>query len=331
MGILSESPSWSAGVRHFEANAVLTGGPDCPDNLPLQDLANRTGWLKKQIDDLVSGALVAEYADRLKTPRGIAMTGDGNWSVTFDGNGNVTGALTLASTGVAPGSYGIVTVDAKGRVTSGRQLTGNDVPAHDWSKVSSGRPTTLAGYGITDAGSLVASLAGSTGTVNDANSAAAGLSYFGPSASNVPAPGPGTLLTTAAQNGISLQLAFSTSGALSARFYDGSSWSGWTSYTSVASFIGSFSSGSLTIPGGSSIKIGTAIASSTGTISVTFAIAFPNFCAGVIAIPTMGSAFVVSPSGWTKTGFSLDSWGVYNTAALGVRGAASVIYVAFGG
>ncbi|WP_440217264.1 gp53-like domain-containing protein [Chromobacterium piscinae] len=330
MAFLPEKSIWEDGIYQLETSDPVLAGPDGIDNLQGKQLANRTVYLKDQVEQLASGKQPAGNAAKLSAARKIEATGDGSWNVIFDGSRDVSGQLTLRDSGVAPGSYGMVTVDGKGRVTAGRQMTGNDVPAHDWSKVA-GRPTTLAGYGIIDASPLTASLAGSTGVVSDANSASAGLSYFGPAAANVPAAGPGTLLTTAAQNGISLQLAFSTSGALSARFYDGSSWSGWTSYTSVASFIGSFSSGSLTIPGGSSIKIGTAIASSTGTISVTFAIAFPNFCAGVIAIPTMGSAFVVSPSGWTKTGFSLDSWGVYNTAALGVRGAASVIYVAFGG
>lgn len=50
MGTLNESPIWTPGVRYFDANAPLTGGPDCPDNLPLQDLANRTAYLKQQDD-----------------------------------------------------------------------------------------------------------------------------------------------------------------------------------------------------------------------------------------------------------------------------------------
>ncbi|MGC0151055.1 hypothetical protein ACPRNU_01170 [Chromobacterium vaccinii] len=151
MGVLSETPAWSAGVRHFEANAVLTGGPDCPDNLPLQDLANRTAYLKRQVDDLAAGEATAAYATRLRTARNIAMTGDGSWSVSFDGSGNASAAMTLRDSGVAPGSYGMVTVDAKGRVTAARQLMADDVPVLDWSKIASGRPATLEGYGITDA------------------------------------------------------------------------------------------------------------------------------------------------------------------------------------
>lgn len=133
MGNLTESQTWAAGVPYFEADAVLTGGPDCPDNIPIKALTNRTAFLKKQIDDAVSGALTVMYANRLKTARNIAMTGDGSWNVTFDGNGNVTAAMTLANTGVAAGTYKAITVDTKGRVTGGSN------------------PTTLAGYGITDA------------------------------------------------------------------------------------------------------------------------------------------------------------------------------------
>ncbi|OHX10233.1 hypothetical protein BI347_20760 [Chromobacterium sphagni] len=131
----------------------MLGGDGGPLNRAPSELLERTEYLKKQIDDIVSGALVAEYADRLKTPRNLAMTGDGSWSVTFDGSGNVSGALTLANSGVTAGSYGMVTVDAKGRVAAGRQMTAADVPALDWNKIASGKPSTLAGYGIADAAS----------------------------------------------------------------------------------------------------------------------------------------------------------------------------------
>ncbi|MEQ6290538.1 beta strand repeat-containing protein [Vogesella sp. GCM10023246] len=133
MGNLIETVVWEAGIPYFAADAILTGGPDCPDNIPIQALANRTAFLKKQIDDAVSGALTVMYANRLKTARNIAMTGDGSWNVNFDGNGNVTAAMTLANSGVVAGTYRSVTVDGKGRVTAGSN------------------PTTLAGYGITDA------------------------------------------------------------------------------------------------------------------------------------------------------------------------------------
>lgn len=77
----------------------------------------------------------ADTATKLITPRTISATGDATWSATFDGSANVTGALTLETVATA-GTYRSVTVSGKGLVTSGTN------------------PTTLAGYGITDAAPL---------------------------------------------------------------------------------------------------------------------------------------------------------------------------------
>ncbi|MBQ1784630.1 MAG: hypothetical protein II007_13370 [Gammaproteobacteria bacterium] len=74
----------------------------------------------------------------LATARTIAMTGDGSWSVSFNGAGNVTATMTLANSGVTAGTYGKVTVDAKGRVTAGSALAASDIPALDASKVTAG-------------------------------------------------------------------------------------------------------------------------------------------------------------------------------------------------
>ena len=62
---------------------------------------------------------------------------------------NVT--LSLGTSGVVAGTYTKVIVDAYGRVTSGTNLSATDIPNLDWSKINTGKPTTLAGYGITDA------------------------------------------------------------------------------------------------------------------------------------------------------------------------------------
>ncbi|QDK38229.1 tail fiber domain-containing protein [Bdellovibrio sp. NC01] len=70
--------------------------------------------------------------------------------VSGDATLSSSGALTLASAGTA-GSYYKVTTDAKGRVISGSTaLIASDIPSLDWSKITSGKPTTLSGYGITD-------------------------------------------------------------------------------------------------------------------------------------------------------------------------------------
>ncbi|WP_434629452.1 tail fiber protein [Chromobacterium sp. CV08] len=140
-------------VYQLELTDRVRGGPGGISNRQAEQLVERTGFLKKKIDDILAGVLSAKSAEHLAMPRNLAMTGDGTWSVTFDGSGNASGAMTLANTGVTAGGYGMVTVDAKGRVTAGRQMAAADVPELDWNKITTGRPSTLEGYGITDAAS----------------------------------------------------------------------------------------------------------------------------------------------------------------------------------
>ena len=75
-----------------------------------------------------------------------AFTGDASSSAG-------TNSLSLANIGVTPGSYAKVIVDAKGRVTGNDVLVDADIPNFDYSKIT-GKPTTLSGWGITDALSL---------------------------------------------------------------------------------------------------------------------------------------------------------------------------------
>ena len=107
----------------------------------------------------------------------LSITGD----ATGSGNGSIT--LTLANSGVAAGTYPKVTVDAKGRVTSGSSLSASDIPSLDWSKITSGKPTTLAGYGITDAVNASNAVITSSLTLSSAN---AGLEIGQSGASNTP-------------------------------------------------------------------------------------------------------------------------------------------------
>ncbi|MBP4049320.1 hypothetical protein J9978_07390 [Chromobacterium violaceum] len=153
MANLQEQSVWETGIYQLETSDPVLAGPDGVDNLQGKQLANRTAYLKDRVEELASGKQLAGNAVKLSAARNIAMSGDGSWNVAFDGSKDVSGQLTLRDSGVAPGSYGMVTVDAKGRVTAARQMSGDDVPAHDWNKVATGKPSTLAGYGIADGAS----------------------------------------------------------------------------------------------------------------------------------------------------------------------------------
>jgi hypothetical protein len=78
----------------------------------------------------------AATATKLANARSISLSGDATGSTTFDGSANRTIAVTLANSGVSAGTYPKVTVDAKGRVTSGSSLSATDIPSLTLSKIS---------------------------------------------------------------------------------------------------------------------------------------------------------------------------------------------------
>ena len=111
-------------------NPTTVSGYGITDAQPLDDdlsaiagLTGTTGFLKKTA------------ANTWSLDTNTYLTGNQSISVTGDatGSGSTSIALTLATTGVTAGTYRSVTVDTKGRVTAGTN------------------PTTLSGYGITDA------------------------------------------------------------------------------------------------------------------------------------------------------------------------------------
>ena len=90
--------------------------------------------IKNYVDGIVNGtnavanatnatnATKANKADQLVTARTISLSGDATGSISFDGSSNKTLSVTLANSGVTAGTYSVVTVDAKGRATSGGQI-----------------------------------------------------------------------------------------------------------------------------------------------------------------------------------------------------------------
>ena len=98
----------------------------------------------KMVKGGASGAV--ETADKLTVPRNISITGDGTGSTSFDGSADASIALTLANSGVSAGTYTKVTVDAKGRVTTGANVAIADVTGLS-AKISEieGKVTTAEG------------------------------------------------------------------------------------------------------------------------------------------------------------------------------------------
>lgn len=77
------------------------------------------------ISGLQSGTNVVEKANKsnqLVTARTISLSGDATGSISFDGSSDKALSVTLSNSGVTAGTYSVVTVDAKGRATSGGQI-----------------------------------------------------------------------------------------------------------------------------------------------------------------------------------------------------------------
>ena len=65
---------------------------------------------------------VAEKANQLSVERKISLAGDVTGEIKFDGTSDKEITTTLANSGVYAGTYSVVSVDAKGRVTNGSQI-----------------------------------------------------------------------------------------------------------------------------------------------------------------------------------------------------------------
>lgn len=104
----------AADIPTLDAAKIGTGAFD-PLRIPALDASKVTTG--------VFNAARIPLPARLATARSISLTGDGSWTVNFDGNANATAAFTLSTSGVTAGTYGgatqipQVTVDAKGRIT----------------------------------------------------------------------------------------------------------------------------------------------------------------------------------------------------------------------
>lgn len=64
---------------------------------------------------------------------------------------SISGEVLDLKSGFPKGTYTKVQIDDYGRVVSGSTLSASDIPNLSWSKITTGKPTTISGYGITDA------------------------------------------------------------------------------------------------------------------------------------------------------------------------------------
>lgn len=110
---------------------------------------------------LVNEAVVAQ---KLKTPRNIALSGAATGTASFDGSADASIVVTLANSGAAAGTYTKLTINAKGIVTAAQQLTAADIPTLTLSKISDAKSAASRDVG-TAAGNVP--LIGADGKLSD--------------------------------------------------------------------------------------------------------------------------------------------------------------------
>ncbi len=99
--------------------------------------------IRNLIDTKLDRTENAVSATRLKEPFALTIGGgDAVGQVEVQGDSDVTLEMALVDTGVSPGVFSKVTVDAKGRVTAGTALVIADIPTLPISKTS-GLQSTL--------------------------------------------------------------------------------------------------------------------------------------------------------------------------------------------
>lgn len=133
MADLPELNEWVPGIYQLETSDPVLGGPEGIDNRQAKELASRTKWLKDQIQKIVDGVTSIGKAIQLETPRTLKFKGAATGSGTYDGSADTDIQLTLAESGIQPGTYTKVTFNGKGVATGGTN------------------PSTLKDAGITDA------------------------------------------------------------------------------------------------------------------------------------------------------------------------------------
>ena len=113
----------------------LSGAPTTPDEAAC----------KVYVDTSLSTLAASDFTTGIiPVARLPALSGD--FKTAKGGN---TATLQVAS--VTAGTYPKVTVNAKGFVTNGFGLVASDIPGISFTKLAFNKPTTVGGYGITDA------------------------------------------------------------------------------------------------------------------------------------------------------------------------------------
>ncbi len=166
MANVTETPSYDAGIYQIETTDPVLGGPSGIANAQAKGLANRTAFLKQQIDQLNSGQLtpawiasqdyVQEQLQKLDAKHSVRAATTANITLsgvqTIDGVALTVGDRVLVKDQTAAAQNGIYLAAAQGwlRATdadSGTKLTGGARVAVEDGAINAGKVWYLAASG----------------------------------------------------------------------------------------------------------------------------------------------------------------------------------------
>lgn len=141
MANLSEILQYDPGVYQIETTDPVLGGPNGLSNVPLKNLANRTAYLKKHVDDLEAGttvppgiateAFVTAEINKLDNKQSVRAATTANITLagtqTIDGVNLVSGDRVLVKNQTAPAENGLYVVQGAGWIRTGDADSNADV------------------------------------------------------------------------------------------------------------------------------------------------------------------------------------------------------------
>lgn len=134
MAVVKETPVWVTGITQIDPNDPVQGGPGGVDNVPHEQLANRTAYLKKEVEGIIGETTepmtLESLLQRIKDLEGapaitvpvLPIGATFETTVVYTSGAEVTAAI----------GYGIWQPFAAGRVTVG---VSSDADDPSWTKV----------------------------------------------------------------------------------------------------------------------------------------------------------------------------------------------------
>lgn len=141
MANLPEILQFDAGVYQIETTDPVLGGPNGLSNVPLKNLANRTAYLKKHVDDIEAGttvppgiateAFVTAEINKLDNKQSVRAATTANITLAgtqiVDGVNLVSGDRVLVKNQTAPAENGLYVVQGAGWIRTGDADSNTDV------------------------------------------------------------------------------------------------------------------------------------------------------------------------------------------------------------